>query len=316
MDEDPLDLDFGIGRDIGFIPGFEDMPDLVDSDDEEDLDDDFRDNEIEISELDLPQDDEITTRAVFDRVETPRQAPSPTMPQASSPTLPQAPSPTLPQADINMTSPTTPTNQSRFSIGRENIEKQLREPVIVQSFKDHFPDSKAGVPKSGPARPTSFTSYGSKVQSSDNNPYAPFSNRIDWEIAKWAKLRGPSSTAFSELLNIDGVQKALGLSYKNSRELNKIIDDDLPGTLPKFRCKTTPVLGEPVDLYYRPIMECVQALLGNVEFSKFLIYSPERHYSDGNCTIRLYHDMHTGKWWWDTQVCSQFKIHIDIIFNL
>ena len=42
MDEDPLDLDFGIGRDIGFIPGFEDMPDLVDSDDEEEAELDFK----------------------------------------------------------------------------------------------------------------------------------------------------------------------------------------------------------------------------------------------------------------------------------
>lgn len=35
--------------------------------------------------------------------------------------------------------------------------------------------------------------------------WAPFSSRVDWEIARWAKLRGPSSTALSELLGIDGV---------------------------------------------------------------------------------------------------------------
>jgi hypothetical protein len=37
------------------------------------------------------------------------------------------------------------------------------------------------------------------------NPYAPFLSRTDWEIAKWGKLRGPSSTAFTELLEIPGV---------------------------------------------------------------------------------------------------------------
>ena len=171
MDQDPLDLDFSVGGDIGYIPGFEDMPDLVDSDDEEDSDDEFEDNEREISELDLPRDEEINTTAIFDGVETPRRAPSSTMPQAPSspmprapsPTVPQAPSPASPQSDVNMISPTTPINQSRLSIGRENIEKQLREPVIAQSFKDHFPDSTAGDPKSHPARPTSFNSYGSKV---------------------------------------------------------------------------------------------------------------------------------------------------------
>ena len=195
------------------------------------------------------------------------------------------------------------TSPQQFTTGRENVEKRLRKSVTVQTFVDHYPDSKAGDAVSKkPRNSKSHKTYGSKFQNSESNPYAPFSDRINWEIARWAKLRGPSSTAFSELLGIDGLQEKLALSYKNTRELNKIIDEDLPGTLPKFRCKSTPVLGESVDLYYRPIMECIQALLGNVEFANELVFSPERHYSDEDCTIRVYHDMHTGKWWWDTQV--------------
>jgi hypothetical protein len=41
---------------------------------------------------------------------------------------------------------------------------------------------------------------------SSNLDFAPFISKIDWEIAKWAKLRGPGSTAFSELLRIEGVR--------------------------------------------------------------------------------------------------------------
>lgn len=37
------------------------------------------------------------------------------------------------------------------------------------------------------------------------SPYAPFASRIEWEIACWAKFRGVSSTAFSDLMAIDGV---------------------------------------------------------------------------------------------------------------
>ena len=37
------------------------------------------------------------------------------------------------------------------------------------------------------------------------NPWALFTSEIDWKVACWAKLRGPGSTAFSELLAIDGV---------------------------------------------------------------------------------------------------------------
>ena len=38
------------------------------------------------------------------------------------------------------------------------------------------------------------------------NPFAPFNNQTDWELAKWAKLRGPGSTAFTELMGVTGVR--------------------------------------------------------------------------------------------------------------
>jgi hypothetical protein len=48
------------------------------------------------------------------------------------------------------------------------------------------------------------TSYNSQINNQDN-PFSPFSSQIDWEIAHWAKTRGPSSTAFTELMRIEGV---------------------------------------------------------------------------------------------------------------
>jgi len=54
---------------------------------------------------------------------------------------------------------------------------------------------------------------GHQTQPSDNpsspNPYAPFHSQIDWEVAKWGKLRGPTSTAFTELLEIPNVSSWL-----------------------------------------------------------------------------------------------------------
>lgn len=37
------------------------------------------------------------------------------------------------------------------------------------------------------------------------NVYTPFNSWIDWLFGKWVKLRGPGSTAVTELLNIKGV---------------------------------------------------------------------------------------------------------------
>jgi hypothetical protein len=37
------------------------------------------------------------------------------------------------------------------------------------------------------------------------NVYAPFSSKLEWEIAKWAKLQGTTSTAFSDMMKIEDV---------------------------------------------------------------------------------------------------------------
>ncbi|KAJ7731745.1 hypothetical protein B0H16DRAFT_1772455 [Mycena metata] len=36
-------------------------------------------------------------------------------------------------------------------------------------------------------------------------------------------------------------------------------------------------------------------------FAPYLFVVPEKHYIDKGKTIRMYHNMHTGKWWWSTQ---------------
>ena len=43
------------------------------------------------------------------------------------------------------------------------------------------------------------------VEDDTMSEWAPFSTRMEWELTRWAKLRGPSSTALSELLKIEGV---------------------------------------------------------------------------------------------------------------
>ncbi|KAG1739364.1 hypothetical protein EDD22DRAFT_787098 [Suillus occidentalis] len=142
--------------------------------------------------------------------------------------------------------------------------------------------------------------YGAHL-ANDENPYHPFNSQIEWEVARWAKLRGATSTAFSDLLSIDGVSERLGLSFKSTNELNKIIDHELPTGRPKFKREQVVIAGESFDVYYRNIIECIESLYGDPDFARYLTFAPERHYTDEDQTIRLFHDMHTGKWWWNTQ---------------
>ncbi|KAJ7768569.1 hypothetical protein B0H14DRAFT_2402665 [Mycena olivaceomarginata] len=168
-------------------------------------------------------------------------------------------------------------------------------------FIEKYPGASAGKPASSFMSETSEQVYKSSLaDSAATNPYAPFTSKMDWEIAKWAKLRGSGSTAFTDLLHIDGVRDSLNLSYGISAELNKIIDEKLPGR-PKFTRSEVVVNGEVFHLYSRDILECVRALWGDTSFAPYLFVVPEQHYIDKEKTIRMYHNMHTGKWWWSTQ---------------
>ncbi|KAJ7875217.1 hypothetical protein B0H13DRAFT_1894237 [Mycena leptocephala] len=146
-----------------------------------------------------------------------------------------------------------------------------------------------------------YNEYSDLIPQSADNPWAPFQSQVDWEVAKWAKLRGSTSTAVTDLLAIDGVPQALGLSYKNSRELNQVIDNQLPPGRPTFKRQEIVVAEEAFDVYFRPVVDCIKALYGDPEFAQELVFFPERHYADADRTIRLYHDMHTAEWWWRTQ---------------
>jgi len=79
--------------------------------------------------------------------------------------------------------------------------------------------------------------------------------------------------------------------------------DDLP-TQGQFIQDEVVIAGEAFDVFYRDITECIQELFGKPELASVMKFAPERHYADEDKTIRIYSDLHTGQWWWGTQVRS------------
>ncbi|KAI0798229.1 hypothetical protein C8Q75DRAFT_790644 [Abortiporus biennis] len=104
-----------------------------------------------------------------------------------------------------------------------------------------------------------YSAYATRLDDDNPNPYHPFTSQLDWEVAYWAKTEGPGSNATTHLLKISGFQERLGLSYKNSRELNQIIDKKLPSP-PPFQRKELVIAGEHMELHYRDIMECIKII--------------------------------------------------------
>ncbi|KAG1810876.1 uncharacterized protein BJ212DRAFT_1448568 [Suillus subaureus] len=105
--------------------------------------------------------------------------------------------------------------------------------------------------------------------------YYPFTSKTEWEVVKWAKLCGSSSTAFLDLLSIDRV----------SIFLEQVV-----------------VAGEAFDVYYHNIIKCVKSLYSDPDFARYLTFAPEQHHTDEDQMVHLFRDMHTGKWWWETQL--------------
>jgi hypothetical protein len=88
--------------------------------------------------------------------------------------------------------------------------RRILDSHVVVRYSDKYPDHKAGAPMK--KTQSADVNYRTALDNS-SNPWAPFSSHMDWEIAKWAKLRGAGSTAFSDLLAIEGVSNYRGSAF-------------------------------------------------------------------------------------------------------
>ncbi|TFK78674.1 hypothetical protein K466DRAFT_506925 [Polyporus arcularius HHB13444] len=186
------------------------------------------------------------------------------------------------------------------NVGIREAQVRTGAQLRTKTFSVPFPGVHAGAAINKQRQPTEYECFRA-AHADEDNPYAPFLSRLDWEVAKWAKMRGPGSTAVTELLQIKDLVTLLGLSFKNTKELNTIIDEQLTSGRPRFIRREIIVAGEAFEVFYRDVIQCIRALYGDPEFSGILVFTPERHYTDKDCKRRVYFDMHTGRWWWDTQ---------------
>ena len=60
---------------------------------------------------------------------------------------------------------------------------------------------------------------------------------------------------------------------------------------------------EPMYLFFRDALDCVEYLFGNPLFAECMDFSPTRLYRDAEQTIRIYSEWMTGDVAWDMQVC-------------
>ena len=96
-------------------------------------------------------------------------------------------------------SPDTPDAPEELPNDMEAGNADTMPEVVI----DHFPLASAGAPIHG-------MPCGNSVYKSDRESiWSPFTSRCDWLFARWAKMRGPTSSAVTELLAIPEVRSSL-----------------------------------------------------------------------------------------------------------
>ena len=61
-------------------------------------------------------------------------------------------------------------------------------------------------------------------------------------------------------------------------------------------------------LYSCNVIECIKALYGDAKFASALVFKPEHHYESANKKQHIYHELHTGDWWWEVQVSNKITV--------
>jgi len=62
------------------------------------------------------------------------------------------------------------------------------------------------------------------------------------------------------------------------------------------------MMTEDLELWKRDPVDCVKELIGNPAFQNLISYVPQRAYADRAGIKRIFDEMWTADWWWDTQV--------------
>ena len=78
------------------------------------------------------------------------------------------------------------------------LHQEMSTPLV-----DRFPFGCPGMPT--PNKPQGLSMYETWQATPKDSLWALFHSELDWNVVRWVKMRGPSSTAAMELLAIPGV---------------------------------------------------------------------------------------------------------------
>jgi hypothetical protein len=110
---------------------------------------------------------------------------------------------------------TQQTDQAEPDDQPDTVDQEMALGVIV----DRFPFGSLGDPI--PGKVQGLSAFETLREMHAGTPWAPFSSQLEWEVARWAKMRSRTSTAVTELLAIPRVCFYLFSEYHTSNPRDK-----------------------------------------------------------------------------------------------
>ncbi|TFK59605.1 hypothetical protein BDN72DRAFT_719622, partial [Pluteus cervinus] len=133
------------------------------------------------------------------------------------------------------------------------------------------------------------------------NIYYPFSDIDDWEFGSLL-MRSPLSMEFiDKMLKLRKIRK-LKLSFKNAKTLRNRMEQLPQG--PEWKYVPVPsryATKKKLYVYYRDLLECIEAILQNPLVTEYISYSPVRVYRSAQHAVRVYSEWLTGSAAWEMQ---------------
>ncbi|KAG6825409.1 hypothetical protein H0H92_003787 [Tricholoma furcatifolium] len=157
---------------------------------------------------------------------------------------------------------------------------------------------------------TTFQKLQCKQEAAGLQPWAPFANESEWELARWLMTSGVSQTKMDAFLKLKSIRDGVNLTFHNARSLLKRIDQLPRG--PEWICQSFQLTGDEkdsdgkfltqeIELWHRDPVECIKELLESSFIGDKNAYEPIRVYRDEARTNREYSETNTGDWMWETQ---------------
>jgi hypothetical protein len=133
------------------------------------------------------------------------------------------------------------------------------------------------------------------------NPWDPFQSEYDFKLASWILRSKVSKARISEFFNVC-LSASTDVSFKSAYLLERQIArlDPQDRVLLEWKQGVVTHTTYSTTFWYRSPVDCVQFLLQQKVHEKDLVYSPVQDFDSGGA--RIYSEMHTADWWWETQV--------------